>query len=241
MPTRHSARGSNVGVSVTPFEHHRIAGVCAILGLFLVFPAGAAGKFESRVSALRPSVPGLTLRVVEGERKLELENKTRKTVVVKGYDDEQYLRFRPGIVERNILSPATYLNVDRFGGQAVPPRARRGVRPRWSKVAAGDTYRWFDHRIHLTVKRVPRELRGAKTVKKVFDWEVPLTVDGRPVLALGTLSWNPSSSSGDGFPVWIAVSLAALALIGIGSLVIFRRRRGRPAGKPEKEPVSEAW
>src|SRR6266511_1367773 len=167
------------------------------LGL-LVFPSAAIadGKFDSRVRALRPSVPGLELKVIEGSKRLQLVNKTGATVIVKGYDDEPYLRFRSnGVVERNALSPATYLNVDRFGLQDVPPRAKAGARPSWKKVADNGTYTWFDHRIHLTVKAVPRELRNVKRPKKIFDWQVPLTAGGRPVQALGTLVWDPSSSS----------------------------------------------
>jgi hypothetical protein len=231
---------------VTIFERHRIVLVCLALGLLLVPPASAAeGEFESRVRALRPTVSGLELKVVEGAKKLELKNQTGATVVVEGYDGERYLRFRPnGVVERNVLSPATYLNVDRFGLRDIPARAKADARPSWSKVADGGSYRWFDHRIHLTVKSVPAELRNAKRPKKVFDWQVPLTAEGRPVQALGTLSWDPSSSSSssDGFPAWIAVALGALALVCIGALVVMLRRRRRPPpDKPDSKPAREAW
>jgi MYXO-CTERM domain-containing protein len=227
-------------------QRHWIVLLCLALGFLLVTPASGAaeGKFESRVRVLRPSVPGLGLKVVEDYKRLELENKTGGTVIVEGYDDEPYLRFRSnGVVERNALSPATYLNVDRFGAQDVPPQAKRGARPSWRTVADEGRYAWFDHRIHLTVKSVPRELRNAKRPKKVFDWEVPLTADGRPVQALGTLSWDPSSSSSDdGFPFWIAVALGALALVGIAALALLRRRRPRPAAATEDEkPAREAW
>ena len=239
---------ANVGASMNLFKRNGFVFVCMTLGL-LVLPsvAMAAGQFESRVRALRPSVPGLELKVIEGSKRLQLVNKTGATVVVKGYDDEQYLRFRPnGVVERNALSPATYLNVDRFGAQEPPARAKAGARPSWKKVADNGTYTWFDHRIHLTVKAVPRELRNAKRPKKIFDWQVPLTAGGRPVEALGTLLWDPSSSSssssGGGFPAWIAVALGALALIGIAALAMLRRRRpASGAEKPEKKPEREAW
>jgi hypothetical protein len=222
--------------------------VCLALGLLGLAPAGAiAGQFESRVRALRPSVPGLGLEVIEGSRRLALENKTRQTVIVKGYDGEQYLRFQPnGTVERNARSPATYLNIDRFGAQVVPASAKPGARPSWKKVATNGSFVWFDHRIHLTVKRVPKELRDAKRPKKVFDWEVPLTVGGKPVRALGTLSWNPvsasSSSSGGGFPAWLAIALVVLALIAFAVLLIARRGRGGPRQKKtETKPPREAW
>jgi MYXO-CTERM domain-containing protein len=232
---------------MNPFQRNGIALVCFALALLMLPSVALAdGKFESRVRALRPPVSGLELKVIEGSRRLELVNKTGATVVVKGYDDEPYLRFlESGVVERNSLSPATYLNVDRFGLQEVPARAEAGARPSWTKVGDDGTFTWFDHRIHLTVKRVPRELRNVTRPKKVFDWEVPLTAYGRPVRALGTLSWDPtapSSSSGGGFPAWIVAVLAALALLGVAVLVLLRRRRGRSVTEePEKKPAREAW
>jgi hypothetical protein len=224
--------------------------LCLTLGLLaLPSTALAKGQFESRVRELRPPVSGLELKVIEGSRKLQLQNKTGGTVVVKGYDNEPYLRFQPnGVVERNSRSPATYLNVDRFGLQEPPASAKPGARPHWTKVAGNGTFVWFDHRIHLTVKRVPRELRNVTRPKKVFDWEVPLTANGGPVRALGTLIWDPtaassSSSSSGGFPGWIVAVLAVLALIAVVVVVsLRRRRRGPPAtGRSEEKPAREAW
>ena len=191
---------------------------------------------------MTPAVSGVELEVVRGDEGLKLTNETGKTVVVEGYDGEPYLRFNPdGTVEANRRSAATYINVDRFGGQEVPANALPGARPRWEEVGGGGTYTWFDHRIHLTAKRPPARFTRQKELTKIFDWKVPLAVDSRDVLATGTLVWDPeaSSDSSGGFPVWLGI-LIGLGVIAIPTLLLLRRGRRSPR-TAEAEPAKEAW
>ena len=45
-------------------------------------------------------------------------------MIVEGYQQEPYLRFRTdGVVEENQRSPTTYLNANRYGGDDVPAGA----------------------------------------------------------------------------------------------------------------------
>jgi hypothetical protein len=222
---------------------------CALAALslssLLAIPAAAEGKggFHSAVRTIRPAVPGLELAVVDGDRRLTLRNNTRRTIIVRGYDDEPYLRFLPdGKVERNMRSPATYLNADRYGGQPLPPDATPGVTPRWKAVADNSTFTWFDHRIHLTTKRPPEAIVNSSKPKKIFDWEVPLTVNGRRVQALGTLSFDPGTSSG-GFPAWLAVLIGVAVVVGGVALVVLARRRGsrKDSDAPDRKAPREAW
>jgi hypothetical protein len=232
---------------VKPPRTYLIRCLLAALALssLLAIPTAAEGKgeFRSAVRTIRPAVPGLELAVVHGDRRLTLRNETGRTVVVRGYDDEPYLRFQPdGKVERNTRSPATYLNADRYGGQPVPPGATPGVTPRWKAVADNGTFTWFDHRIHLTTKRPPGTIVNSSKPKKIFDWEVPLTVDGRRAQALGTLSFDPGSSSG-GFPAWLAVLIGVAVVLGGIALVVLARRRSRPedSDTPDRNAPREAW
>jgi hypothetical protein len=214
--------------------------VATCLALGLLSPpvaAGQEGDFQSELRTVRPGVPGLELEVLGGDERLKLRNRTGRTVVVEGYDKEPYLRFgRNGKVEQNRFSPATYLNKSRYEEQEVPLEAIPENEPDWKRIAAGGAYSWFDHRIHFTTRRPPPK-DGER--RKIFDWTVPLSVDGQRVQALGTFSWEPTS---DGFPVWLAVLLAALALLTVAALVLWRRRpHPAGAGKPEEEPGREAW
>lgn len=205
---------------------------------------GAEGKsanFESEVRAVIPPVNGLDLSVIGGDELLELRNDSGRTVIVKGYDNEPYLRFLPnGSVERNLAAPATYLNADRQGLAPIPKIANAKARPQWKRVSGDGRFRWFDHRIHITTKGTPRELRNVKDKKKIFNWTVPLTVDGRPARATGTLFFDPTSSSGGGFPVVAIVIPLLAALVALAVFVLLRRRRSTGGG-PKKKAGGEAW
>jgi hypothetical protein len=196
---------------------------------------GKSAKFESEVQAVVPAVKGLELSVIGGDELLELRNDSGRTVIVKGYDNEPYLRFLPnGSVERNRVAPATYLNADRRGLAPIPKIANPRARPQWQRLSGDGRFRWFDHRIHITTKGTPRELRNVKVKKKVFNWTVPLIVDGRPARATGTLFFDPTSSSGGGFPVAAAVAVAVVAALVVLALAVVLRRRRRLTPRNEK-------
>jgi hypothetical protein len=212
---------------------------CLLFGLLPLPAAAADGDFQSRVRAIRPSVRGLELSVIGGDEQLKLRNETGRTVIVEGYDREPYLRFKQdGTVERNRRSPATYINQSRSGGQQVPLEAIPENAPQWEVVARGGSYTWYDHRIHFTKTRPPPAGDGQT---KIFDWTVPMRVDGRRVKARGSLFWESASSGG--FPWWLAAVLAALAVLAGAGFAFVRHRRARPEGpaKPEQQPAGEAW
>jgi hypothetical protein len=214
-----------------------------VIALVPVASADEYANFRSDVQSLNPAVSGLTLEVVRGDEGLRLTNKTGKTVIVEGYDGEQYLRFNPdGTVEANQRSAATYINVDRFGLQEVPDNALPGAKPVWKRIGSGGTHTWFDHRIHLTAKRPPARFTRQTKVTKIFNWRVPMTVGGQRVAAIGSLVWDPNASSDEtsgGFPVWLGI-LIALIVLGGGALLLVRRGRRSPA-TGGKEPAKEAW
>jgi hypothetical protein len=210
-----------------------------------VHPATAQAADADVVSELRgvrPPVDGLELEVAGGDRFLVLTNSTGEEVVVKGYDDEPYLRFLPNrVVQVNERSPSKYANEDRYALRPVPSTANSEAPPRWREVSENGSYRWFDHRIHLMEKGTPPQVKDEDKRTKIFDWSVPLTVGGDSGEVLGTLEWVPASSS-DASPL-LFVGLGALALlIGGGAVLLIRRRRaGRPTPAGGQKPVEEAW
>ena len=68
-------------------------------------------------------MPGLELTVLFGDDQVRLDNRTGKTIVIKGYGGEPYLRFGPDGIAVNVNSPAGYLNQDRYGQSIVPKSA----------------------------------------------------------------------------------------------------------------------
>ena len=200
--------------------------------------AGVVSTFEG----VQPPAGGLELEVAGGDRVRVLANGTGKQVGVKGYDDEPYLRFLPSrVVEVNTRSPSKYANEDRYALRPVPAQASSDAPPRWQAVSRDGRHRWFDHRIHLMEKGTPPQVTDESKRTKIFDWDVPMTVGGQEVKAVGTLEWLPASSSGTSPLVFIGIVAAVLA-IGAGAFVTLRRRKGSaPAGAGRGDPAEEAW
>ena len=84
-----------------------------------------------------------------------LRNETGKQVIVKGYEDEPYLRFLPNqVVEENTRSPSKYANEDRYALTPLPPQANSEAAPKWRAGLAGRL---------LQVVRPPHPLDGEGT------------------------------------------------------------------------------
>ena len=67
--------------------------------------------------------------------RLQLDNRSGKTITVQGYQHEPYARLlADGTVEVNRNSPAYYLNNDRTSTGTVPPNAKPGAAPDWKIV-----------------------------------------------------------------------------------------------------------
>jgi hypothetical protein len=235
----------------------RSTGALLCLALLALSPPIAHAKgiedsFSSELRVVRPAVSGLDTEVTQGDRMLRLRNGTGQTVIVKGYDDEPYLRFLANeVVQVNVRSPSKYTNEDRFALRPVPSTADSGAPPKWQDVARNGTYEWFEHRIHWMERTVPSQVKDRDKRTKVFDWDVPMDVGNRPVHALGTLFWDPGGSD-SGFPVGLAIGLGAAALaIGAATLLLLRRRTGAtapaPSGAapgapaPKEKEGKEAW
>jgi MYXO-CTERM domain-containing protein len=83
----------------------------------------------------------------------------------------------------------------------------------------------------------PKQVTDKSKRTKVFDWKVPLQVGGTATAVDGTLFWQPTG--GGGAPVGAYAGLAAIALLGLGTVALVRRRRR--AGAPVGTAEVEAW
>lgn len=216
-----------------------LAAALALLALPALAPAHEGDpRYRSEVAGIRPAVPGLEVRVLNYDDSLELVNRTGRTIVVEGYDGEPYARLLPdGSVQVNERSPARFVNSERYGDEPAPPGASATDAPRWRTLARDGRLSWHDHRMHWMGRGRPPSVTDAGVRTKVFDYEVPLRVDGRPAVIAGTLWW---AGEPDGaMPGW---AIAALVAAGVGSLlfvVLVRRRSGRAHprdGDPSTDP-----
>jgi hypothetical protein len=195
-------------------------------------------NYRSVIDRVSPTVSGLRLQVLNLDDRLELQNTSGKTVVVKGYQGEPYARILGnGTVQVNHNSPAFYLNDDRFAAVKVPANAKPGATPDWQVVDRAGRFQWHDHRIHWMSTVPPKQVTDMSKRTKVFDWTVPVQVGSTKGSVSGTLFW--AGSGGGGGPVGAWAGLGAIALLGLGAVAVVRRRRG--GGAPVGAAEVEAW
>ncbi|MCW2701038.1 MAG: conserved rane protein of unknown function [Blastococcus sp.] len=187
---------------------------------------GAAGSdFDGRVLSVTPEVPGLHVRVLQFGDEFELVNDTGTEVLVPGYSDEPYLRIGPDGVWRNARSPATYINLDRFGRVRLPPDAEAAAEPRWVRISTEPHYVWHDHRTHWMSEGVlpPQAAADPSRSHVVFDWTVPLRSGDTDVQVAGQLTWSPPPSPWLVWPAYVALLL-------LGAAAGLLARTARPLG-----------
>ncbi|TML16673.1 MAG: hypothetical protein E6G31_01890 [Actinobacteria bacterium] len=185
------------------------------------FRTGKLG-YRSTITGIEPRMPGLRFKILYGDDQVWLDNRSGKTVIIKGYSGEPYLRFSSGGIYVNIHSPAGYLNQDRYARVTVPKSARVKAKPDWQKLAGGDVWAWHDHRIHYMNPIPPPQIKAApRKPHHVFDWTVPATENGKRFLIAGSLDYKPPPRKD--FPYGLVISLATL--IGVGLIGLFALRR----------------
>jgi hypothetical protein len=184
---------------------------------------GVAGSdFDGRVLAVTPAMPGVSVRILQFGDELELVNRSNTEVLVPGYSDEPYLRIGPDGVWRNARSPATYINLDRYGRTTLPPQADDRAGPDWVQVSTEPQYVWHDHRTHwMSQGLLPPAVAADPTRShEVFQWTVPMYYGGEKVSVAGELTWSPPP------PAWVVWPLyAVLALAGAAAGLLARGPR----------------
>ena len=202
----------------------------AVIGVMVLISTPALGhagdpNFRSDITAVRPPVAGLSIEVLNYDDRLLLTNRSGKTVLVRGYDGEPYVRVQSeGTVEVNKRAPTYYLNEDRYAKVNVPPQASEKAPPQWQVVAKNGRYEWHDHRIHWMSKSVPPQVKDEDEETRIFDWRVPLVVGATPARITGTLRWEPEDS---GVPLAALIGLCGLAAVSLLLFVVSRRIRTR--------------
>jgi len=199
-------------------------------------PVGGGVGYVSTVGGLQPPVLGVIVSVLGGDDRLQLVNYSGKTVVVRGYDGEPFLRFAADGVYENIHSPTTYLTrVRDQAGVAVPATANTGAAPSWSKATEGSTFVWHDRRIRWTGAELPAVIKAAPSeTHLIFRWRIPARVDARPFAISGFLGYRPLPKSSDGSTSpWLIAAVVGASVLAFGALGVGARRIKRQA------PVSE--
>lgn len=187
----------------------RIAAVAA--AVLVTWPgharADAAGPtdYQSVIVAIVPAAPQLHASIVGGDSFLLLRVDPGTEVEVLGYRSEPFIRFLgDGTVQEN-RSSASYVTSRSRSGSGLPDDFVDGAPPAWHTVATNGEYAWHDHRTHWMTDTRPPGKRPGDVVQRE---DVPLLVDGAPVVISIESVWRPAASS---LPMWFgaAVGLAA--------------------------------
>jgi hypothetical protein len=178
----------------------------------------SASNYTARVEAVDPPVAGIDVRIIDVGTRIELRNRSGRTVTVLGYEGEPYLRVAPDGVYQNVRSPAVYLNrklLPTVEQSPPPPSADPTAPPRWERVSGGSTARWHDHRAHWMGSEDPPAVRRAPGREHVVinGWQVPMRLDDRRLTVSGDVVWVPGPSP---WP-WVALALGLAVLVLLGS------------------------
>jgi hypothetical protein len=205
------------------------------LGVSLGAPGAAQAhkgspSYRSTLRSISPPQPGIQVQVLNYDDRLQLINRSGRTVVVRGYDGEPYVRvLGDGTVEVNKNSPSFYLNQDRYGDVTVPSTASKNAAPAWNLVDRTGRYEWHDHRIHYMAKGLPPQVKNRNKRARIFGWQVPVEVGGQPANLRGDLYWQPQTG---GLPRGALIAFAVLVFGSVFIVEYVRRRRRRDTIRP---------
>jgi hypothetical protein len=204
----------------------------AAVALASIVPGGVAPRhgggetvtsnYRTEITDIAPPVKGLHVGLADIGGTLELTWNGAGTLVVEGYEGEPYLRITPDGVDRNLRSPATYLNRDRYASTTPPATADAAAPPEWEHISDEPTVRWHDHRTHWMDRIPPAEVLSHRDRTTVIfpRWEVPMSVDGTSVVVAGRLQWVPPPH-----PLPWIVAAVLIAVASALTLVVAGRAR----------------
>ena len=143
------------------------------------------------------SIPGVSVRVLDGDRSLRLSVAGGHRVVVRGLLREPVLRIGPDGVWVNAGSPTA-------AADKLISKPGAG----WVHVSGGNSIAWHDHRLAPPAASQPGP---------AGSFSVPISVDGRAAVITGTF-WRVRSPS-----VWPWLGGTAALLIAIAAVAALRR------------------
>jgi hypothetical protein len=184
--SRHSAEWQAVDVL-------RRWGALVVLVALGCVPA-AAHDTDPRITAvldeIRPALPSAVVVQIRASLAEEVvaENPTTTPLVVLGTADRPFLKISHSGVLADLNSADWYLTNSPTGTGPLPPTAVDGAPARWVKVSDGDSWGWFDHRLH------PQRLQASKDATKrqrVGEWSIPVEYAGARSQVVGHLELVP--------------------------------------------------
>lgn len=165
----------------------------ALLAGALLLPAGPAAAHEAdprivtTLDTVEPALPDdVVVQVQAGiASQLVVRNPTATVLEVLGPAGRPFLRIsRAGVLAD--VGAEEFLSTSSPSG-AVPDGTGDGAL-RWVRISAGDSWGWYDHRLHPEQLRAPA---GEERPAQLGEFEVPLRYGRQAVAVRGTVSFQP--------------------------------------------------
>lgn len=140
----------------------------------------------TRVDAITPPLPGVTVEVRAGVAdQLLVVNTTDQPVEVLNDAGRAFLRIGPETVQADHNVADWHTSNSPLGLARTPaPTTKQD----WRVVARGNSWGWFDHRLHDRAYQRPP---SATTTTRLADWAIPLRHGGRAVAVKGHVEYRP--------------------------------------------------
>ena len=169
----------------------RAAALLLLLGLPLLASPAAAHEADPRVittlESVEPALPAeVVVQVQAGiATQLVASNPTPTVLEVVGSGGRPFLRLSSAGVEADVGSAEFFTTSSPSG--AAPSTAGDGP-PKWVRISAGDSWGWYDHRLHPEQLQAPADEERAA---RLADFEVPLRYGDRAVTVRGRVDFRP--------------------------------------------------
>jgi hypothetical protein len=144
---------------------------------------GDGGPFTVVVETELPDT--VEARWSNGE--VEMHVAAGTTVEVLGVENEPFVKIdEEGAMFANENSPTWMMVKD---GMDAMPSAMPSAEPSWKWIQSGGSLQFHDHRIHFMDTKIDPALANGG---KVFDFKLPMIIDGAKVDVVGALMFDPA-------------------------------------------------
>lgn len=191
-----------VVVAAGPAAAHTVGGV-------------EATNYRSEITAITPTVPGVTIRLRDLGGRVELTNRTDEDIIVQGYENEPYLRVGPSGVFENRRSPSLFQNRITSGSTELvelPPEADPAAPPEWRRRNGGQTVSWRDHRVRWTEADPPAVRANPSVAQTVVSrWSLGFLrgQSTESIVVTGRIAWIP----GPAVWPWLVATVVLFAAV----------------------------
>jgi len=174
----------------------RLLLLAVLLGTLAPWPAQAHvgdPRLRTVLDAVQPPLPaGVQVEVASSvAEQLVVANPTATVLTVLDTGGAPFLRISRAGVLGNLASLDFYTTANPSASSQGVPKAvlatgGRGA-PRWAQISSGDSWGWFDHRLHPAAVAVPR----TDAVARLFTWSIPLRYGEQSVTVSGHVDFRP--------------------------------------------------